>query len=811
MSEATAAEVMKEAAQAHQSGRLEEAEALYRRALGLRPEYAPAQFGLGTLLNRLGRIEEAVACYRAILTGRPDTAEVHLALGGCHDRLGRLEEARAHFEQAVRLKPTLASAHYALGSVLGRQERVEEAIGHFRSAVKLEPGNAEAWYQLGYALSLRGELAEAVTCCERAIVLRPAYAEAHNTLGVVLFGQGRTEQAIKFYQDALSHRPGYAKALYNLGTALARLGRWAEAREALESAIASEPDFVDARVDLGLVYCRLGRKVEAIQCFHAAIALKPGHAPAHYKLGTIQLQDSNWNEAEGSLRRALMLKPDFAEVHSNLGMTLSRLGRSAEAMQHFRKAVELKPDFVAGWNNLGTALLERGRLRDALSLFRKVIELSSGKQGDLQDTISWVDDPVNLELHAYDAEVFVPLYLSSTTPEQVMTTCQRYARRFEEPLRSSWLAHRNRPDPTRRLKVGYVSSDFRGHSVAYFLEPVLTHHDKAQVEVYGYSNNTLEDEITVRLKRHLDHWVPCQNLDDEALTARIRSDGIDILVDLAGHTRGNRLLVFARKPAPVQVSYLGYPATTGLTAMDYRLVTAETDPEGAEQWHSERLYRLPRSLWCYRPPATAGEVQGETPARGAGSITFGSMNNIAKVSEAAIATWSEILKRVRGARLVMTGLADGARQRMREQFESRGIGEARLQLHGRLGTEEFHRVLGTIDLALDTFPYAGTTTTCEALWQGVPVLTLKGETSVSRSGHALLQMLGLDELIAPNEAEYVQKAIELANDLDRLDALRRGMRSRFDASPLRDEAGFTRELEAAYRVMWADWCSRAER
>jgi predicted O-linked N-acetylglucosamine transferase (SPINDLY family) len=242
--------------------------------------------------------------------------------------------------------------------------------------------------------------------------------------------------------------------------------------------------------------------------------------------------------------------------------------------------------------------------------------------------------------------------------------------------------------------------------------------------------------------------------------------------------------------------------------MDWRLVTEETDPEGAEAWHSERLYRLPRSLWCYRPPA-AGEANARMPARQAGYITFGSMNNIAKVSGAAIKAWSAILKQVAGARLVMTGLSEGAQRRMREQFEPAGIGGDRLQLYGRLETEAFHRVLGGIDLALDTFPYAGTTTTCESLCLGVPVLTLKGETSVARSGYALLKTLGLEALVAGDETEYVRKAVELVNDLDRLDELRRSLRSRFESSPLRDEIGYTRELEAAYRAMWTDWCSRA--
>jgi predicted O-linked N-acetylglucosamine transferase (SPINDLY family) len=707
----------------------------------------------------------------------------------------------------VRLKPTLASAHYALGSVLGRQERVEEAIGHFRTAVKLEPGNAEAWYQLGYALSLRGELAEAVTCCERAIALRPAYAEAYNTLGFARFRQGKMTAAIEAYRRALEYKPGYGKAAFNLGMALSGLARWEEARAALEAVVAQQPEHVEAQLELGMVYCRLNRRADGLSCFERVIALKPDHALAHYNEGTTLLQEARWKEAEDSLRRVLKLKPDFAEAQSNLGVVLLKQGRGTEAMGHFRQAIALNPDYAEAHNNLGKALLEEGRPAAALPYFRRVIEIGDRiDAGTAATDVSGV--PVDLYAQVYSTEMYASLFLPSTTADALMAAGRRYARRFEASLKPVWPSHSNTRAAGRRLKIGYVSPDLNWHSVAFFLEPVLMQHDKAQVEVYCYYNNTVKDAVTARLRLLADHWVSCQPLSDEQLASRIRSDGIDILVDLAGHTKGNRLLVFARKPAPVQVSYLGYPATTGLQAMDWRLVTAATDPAGSEAWHSERLYRLPRSLWCYRPPATAEEVQGETPARGTGSISFGSMNNIAKVSEAAVKAWSEILKRIPGARLVMTGLADGAQQRMREQFTEHGIEAGRLRLYDRLGTEEFHGVLGGIDLALDTFPYAGTTTTCEALWLGVPVLTLSGETSVSRSGHALLQMLGLDELIAPNEAEYVQKAIELANDLDRLDALRSGMRSRFEASPLRDEAGFTRELEDAYRNMWADWCAQ---
>jgi predicted O-linked N-acetylglucosamine transferase (SPINDLY family) len=622
-----------------------------------------------------------------------------------------------------------------------------------------------------------GRLAEADACYRTLRELAPRHPDVLHGLGLLRHQRGHHAEAIEYIAEALSLYEG------------------AEAPLAPRAA---------AHNNLGAAWFALNEPGRAAQSFSAAIRLDPRYTAAYCNLGNAQCGQLDFTAAAASYREALRLDPGNAAALAGLSEAALALGQHGLAEQYCRQAIALHPRNVSARLWLVKVYLELGRVEQALAYCEEAAILAEAEDAPTQDA---ADDAV----YAADALALILNYLPQHSPEVAYRVHRRYGERFEDPLRSGWPVHTNARERGKRLKIGYMSPDFRGHSVAFFIAPVLAQHDKTQVEVYCYYNNTIQSPMTARLRSLADHWIPCRSLTDEQLAQRIMDDGIDILVDLAGHTRGNRLLVFARKPAPVQVSYLGYPATTGLTAMDYRLVTAETDPEGAEQWHSERLYRLPRSLWCYRPPATAGEVQGETPARGAGSITFGSMNNIAKVSEAAIATWSEILKRVRGARLVMTGLADGARQRMREQFESRGIGEARLQLHGRLGTEEFHRVLGTIDLALDTFPYAGTTTTCEALWQGVPVLTLKGETSVSRSGHALLQMLGLDELIAPNEAEYVQKAIELANDLDRLDALRRGMRSRFDASPLRDEAGFTRELEAAYRVMWADWCSRAER
>jgi predicted O-linked N-acetylglucosamine transferase (SPINDLY family) len=409
---------------------------------------------------------------------------------------------------------------------------------------------------------------------------------------------------------------------------------------------------------------------------------------------------------------------------------------------------------------------------------------------------------------AYDSRLLALNYLPEATPAAIYEEHRRYAAQFEAPLQPSWSAPTNTREPARRMKIGYVSPDFRLHPVAFFIEPVLAHHDRREVEVYCYYNNTLQDAVTARMQAYADHWLPCQGTTDEALAARIRADGIDILVDLAGHTAGNRLLVFARKPAPVQVTYLGYVATTGLTAIDYRLSHIDADPAGAERYNSERLYRLPRSLWCYRPPLDMPAVVTETPARRSGHISFGSLNNIAKVSDPAVALWSRLLQALPGSRLIMAGVPPGsAQQHILARFAAHGIAAARLELHPKLSHPSFRELHHRIDIALDAFPHNGNTTTCESLWMGVPVISLIGDRFVARFGYTLLKGIGLADLAARDEAAYLAMATGLAADLDRLDALRAGMRARIASSALRDEAGFTRDLEAAYRAMWRAWCA----
>ncbi|MFQ5545679.1 MAG: FkbM family methyltransferase, partial [Acidiferrobacterales bacterium] len=460
----------------------------------------------------------------------------------------------------------------------------------------------------------------------------------------------------------------------------------------------------------------------------------------------------------------------------------------------YQQALTLKPDFAEAHNNLGNALKEQGKLTEAIAAYRQALALKP----DFTDAHS------NLLLCLH--------YGADTEPAAVFIEHQRWAEQHALSLADTIDPHANDPTPNRRLRIGYLSPDFRTHSVAYFVEPLLAAHDRAGFEVICYANVVRPDSLTKRLQSLVHKWRNIVPLSDAEVADLVREDGVDILVDLAGHTGKNRLLVFARKPAPVQVSYLGYPNTTALATMDYRLTDAWADPPGhMENSYTEELVRLPHGFLCYRPPQDSPEV-AELPALSAGHITFASFNNASKVNANVIGLWSKILRALPDARLIMKArpLGDvGTRQRFEELFEQNGVSTGRVELLGwASSTAEHLELYNRVDIGLDPFPYNGTTTTCEALWMGVPVIVLAGTTHAARVGVSLLSSVGLPELIADTPEAYVALAISLAGDLDRLQQLRAELRAKVARSPVTDETRFTRALEGVYRNVWHGWCQR---
>ena len=487
--------------------------------------------------------------------------------------------------------------------------------------------------------------------------------------------------------------------------------------------------------------------------------------------------------------QALQLKPDYLEAHNNLGTVLKNRGRYDEAITAYHQALQLQPDSAGVHSNLGNVLKDRGRLDEAITAHRRALELS----------------PERAEAHSN--LIYTLQFHPGLEEETIAEEQRRWNRQFSDPLKDFLLPHTNDRDPERRLRIGYVSPDFRDHAVAFFLVPLLEAHDHQQFEIYGYSSVSRLDAMTARLRPCTDVWREVRYLSDTQLAESIRRDGIDILVDLALHTAGNRLPAFARKPAPVQVSWLGYAGSTGVEAIGYRLSDARIEPVGSEESSSsERVVRLPDAWCCYAPIAEFPPV-GALPAADGRDVTFGSLNQFAKTNEALLACWAGLLRAVPNARLLMICLAGQAQEHTRNFLEAQGVAPDHIELVAPGPWADYIRLCERIDVALDTYPCNGMTTTCHALWMGIPTVTRAGQSAVSRASLSLLHTLGLPELVAQSEEEYVRIAVELAGDLKRLGELRATLRARMAASPLMDAPRFARNIEAAYRQMWQAWCA----
>jgi predicted O-linked N-acetylglucosamine transferase (SPINDLY family) len=674
----------------------------------------------------------------------------------------------------------------ALGTALSQQGRTAEALEPMRKAVAFLPGDADAYNNLGNVLREQGALSEAEANYLRAIKIRPDYAEAHSNFGVVAQEQGRFIEAEANHRKALKIRPDYAEAHNNLGIALKGQGRLPEAEASYLMALKIRPDYAEAHNNLGVAAQEQGLFFEAEASYRQALKAKPDYAEAHNHLGSTLQEQGHLFEAENSYRYALEFKPDYAEAHCNLGNIFKEQGRFCEAEVSLRNALEIKPDYVEVHYNLGNTLSDMSRLDEAEASYRRALEIKPGYED------------------AFGNLLFAQNYHPDKSGEEIFAAYREYDARFGLPHRSEWQPHGNSRETRRRLKVGYVSPDFKKHSVRHFLEPLLAHHDQNALEVYAYAELSGEDEVTARYKGYVAHWVNTTGMSDVTLTERIRADGIDILVELAGHTNRNRLGIFARKPAPVSVSWLGYGYTSGLTAIDYLLTDQTSAPRGSENVFSETPWRLATPGYVYRPAEDMGEIS-RLPATSAGYVTFGTLTRGIRINHRVIRVWSEILKRVEGARLVIDS-KDFREARMQdmlaEKFAAHGVSRDRLQIG--FHSPPWDTVRG-IDIGLDCFPHNSGTTLFESLYMGVPYITLAGRPSVGRIGSSVLEGVGHPEWIAGTEEEYVEKAVALAEDLPGLAALRAGLRQEMQAGPLMDEPAFARKVEGAYRGMFEKW------
>lgn len=636
-----------------------------------------------------------------------------------------------------------------------RAGRLPEAAAIYRQLLAADPDHPDALHLLGTIGYQQGDLVQAELLIGRSLSLRPLGA-AHGNFGLVRHAQGRFDEAIAQFQLALGADPHDVAALCNLGQSLQAQGRLNEAIGSYLQALALDPRNAIAYCNLGAALHDQGNRAEALECY----------------------------------QQALQLAPRYAMAHNNLGNLLRDFGRTDEATRHLRIALDCDPGYAMAYNNLGNILRDQGKPEAAIGLYRDALARDPA--------LAEVFSNVLLTMHM----------LPGLSRETLFEEHLAFAARYEAPLKAGWPAHANPRDPQRRLKIGYVSGDFRDHPLINFIEPVLATHDKTQVEVFCYYNYHQEDAVTRRIAGYADHWLACKSMTDAALAARIMADGIDVLIDLSGHTAYNRLLVFARKPAPLQMSWIGYQSTTGLSAIDYRITDWTMDPVGmTERFHSETVLRM-SALAPFQPSALCPPVNA-LPAFSSPFFTLACLNQLAKISDEAIALWSRILLALPNGRLMLANVNDDAtRQGLLAAFARHGVGAARLVLHPRMGLADYLALHQQIDLGLDSFPYNGGTTSLHALSMGVPVIAMAGETPAARAGMAIMTIAGLPDFIARDAEEYVERALAVAADLPRLARLRQGLRETITPAPSEATVEPARVLEAQLRGVWSDWCAR---
>jgi len=701
------------------------------------------------------RYEEARALLKRICDLTEDDAEAWIMLGNVNGQLGHLDEAEISYRRALELQPDIAVVHSNLGNVYTLQGKQDEALASYQEAVRLDPNNAFAHSNLGALLKTKGRVDEAMTHLRHALRLNPNLAEAHNNLGNILSYQEHLDEALVSYQNALLLKPNLGEVHSNVGDIYARQGKLDEALASYREALRLEPRNASAHSNLGALFRLMGRIDDAIACLQNALRLNPNLAEAHNNLGNIYFDQARYDEALASYQKALNLRPDLDYIHSNLGSIYTRQGKLDEALASYREALRLGPRNALTHSNL-LFLLNYHADYDEAALYAEHVRWGE----------TYSQSPENIEVHS------------------------------------------NSPEEDRQLRIGYICADFRNHPVGYFIEGVLAHHDKSRFEVYVYSNHPIQDDLTARLRGHAAQWRDIVGQTDQTVARQIRDDRIDILVDLAGHTAGNRLLTLALKPAPIQATWMSYIATTGLKAVDYIIADRYVIPEESEGYYVEQVARLPNVYLCFTPPQYPIEVS-PLPALSRKEVTFGCFNNTAKLTPETIATWAKLLQLLPASRIFLKSASfddERVKEHYRGLFAMHGVQAERLEFAGHSPRQELLAAYRGVDIGLDPFPYTGGTTTAEALWMGVPVISLRGNRFVSRIGESFLSNVGLGEYVVDSKDAYIAKAIALASDLPRLANTRRQLREQMLNSPLCDCRGFTRDLEAVYRKMWEKWC-----
>ncbi len=684
----------------------------------------------------------------------------------------------------------VAAMHDVARRALERGETAA-AIAQLEKATAIKPDDASLWCTLGAAHRRSDDFEAARHAYERALVLKPDYLQVLSNMGEWCIAKGRAEEALRWFDKALVCAPDFFEARLNQVAALFELARYEDARETAEKLVADEPDRPEPYLNLGNVLVHTGKAKQGIKQYRKALELRPGYPEAHFNLATLLGSREDLVNAIGYLERQIKERGETVHLLGLLAAAHQAMGHLTQAEELCRRIFEKQPDNITALATLGSCLSNGGDSAAALPLYERVVALDAS-QASMGSNV-----------------LFECNNISQLGREEVFRRHCEWAAHFETPLLAPVSFSPRGREPGRKLRIGYVSGDFTRHPVGFLLCDILRHHNEQRFEVHCFSMVIRADEVLPELREAADVWEDIFFLSDEEVVEIIRKSEIDILVDLSGHTAFNRLLAFARRPAPVQVEWIGYFHSTGMKSIDYFITDPHTTPPGGGQLFSETPVFMPHTRFCYGPPEYAPEVM-QPPVEKSGSITFGSFNRLPKITDEVVMAWAGILLAVPESRLVVKAgaLADTTvRERLTARFTKLGIEQGRLELRENSSHAEMFAEYGDIDIALDTFPFNGGMTTLEALWMGVPVVTIAGNTMVSRQTVSALANIGLaDELAFPNVAAYIQGAVALATDRARLGELRRQIRPRMMASPLCQPERFARDLEALYLRMWEAWC-----
>jgi protein O-GlcNAc transferase len=780
-------QMLQQATERHRAGDLVEARRLYAMALKQSPEDAVALIRSGLLEFQDGHAQEALAFIHRAIAAAPLEARYPFVLGEVLASMLRWEDAAAAYRQSLALQAAAADVHFSLGRALQSCGRWSEAAAAYQAAAQIEPDSPDALNNLGNCLQRLDDLAGAEAAYRRSLELRPADASAMSNLGTAMTAMGRTDDALKMLRAAAALEPDVVRHAVNLGAALCQQRDFAQAQAVLSRALARDPDNADAAYNLANATAGLGQLSQAVEQYRRAISLRPNDAAALNNLGTVYKELGEFKLSAQAFEAAIAAQPASVVAINNLGCLLRSVGKMEEAERTLRRGLEIAPRHPALHNNLGNVLKDAGELDEAIDCFREAVALNS----------------TDSEAHS---NLAYALSFRELDGKRILEECRRWNERhasvFAPGIRPSQVDRLS----DRRLRIGYVSPDFRDHCQSLFTIPLLAHHDHGGFEIFCYSNVERPDAHTARIGALADRWRDVRRLDDEAICDMIRADAIDILVDLTMHMAHGRPLVFARRPVPIQVAWLAYPGTTGLSAMDYRLSDPRLDPPGFDNQYSERTVRLPDSFWCYDPLADQPEVNA-LPALSRGYLTLGCLNNPCKLTDATLRLWRGVMTALPDARLLLMAPPGSYRDRLLSRLAKQDIASHRIEFVAHQPREHYLRTYHQIDLQLDTFPYNGHTTSLDSLWMGVPVITRVGPTCVGRAGLSQLFHLDLLELACESDQAFIDAAVALGSDLPRLIDLRRELRPRLERSPLMDGARFARNMEMIYRQMFRDYCA----